>query len=168
MKKRFKTIFCIFFSIFMMFAVSCEEPLEIEEYIAQMEEYGEWDGNYMYRGNVKAKTSGEDEELCLPEVIYKDQTYLLDELNDIGEFYYLENDQVLFFANAKLKTDDTTQEQPDNSIESQNYEQENATTLYMLIKYSYKEKSYEIIYAFENINLNNNLKLILLKKIQRS
>ncbi|MBE5764804.1 MAG: hypothetical protein E7339_04275 [Clostridiales bacterium] len=195
MKRLYKPFLCICFSFVVALTSGCGCKT-LDEFLPDMSEYGEWDGNYIYRGNVRAKTTGEDEELCLPEVTYNENIYLLDKLNDQGEFYYLNDNEVLFLARTQLKTNETTNEESDSLQENQdsintapvkkedynstsensneisieigeegsaedssNNKNENHSphppnTLPMLIKYFIKEKTYDIIYAFEDMNLN--------------
>ena len=44
-----------------------------EDFIPLEEDYGLWDGYYIYYGNVKCKTTGEDEQTLVNEIYYNDQ-----------------------------------------------------------------------------------------------
>lgn len=65
---------------------SCKEPasgatnVTFDELVP--EKYGEWDGNYVYCGNVKSKTTGESEETLVQSVTLGDETYSVTACND--------------------------------------------------------------------------------------
>lgn len=55
-------------------------------------EYGAWDGNYVYLGNVKGKTTGEDPETLVSSVVIEEKTYTVEHCADyafVGETLYL-------------------------------------------------------------------------------
>ena len=59
MRKTAKKLFCIGLALATLFLSACEDPT-FEELIP--ESYGAWEGNYIYRGNVRSKTTGENPE----------------------------------------------------------------------------------------------------------
>lgn len=50
--------------------------------------YGEWDGNYIYRGNVRSKTTGEDDEYLVESVAWEGVEYAV---KDTLDSMYLED-----------------------------------------------------------------------------
>lgn len=52
----------------------------IEDYVP--ESYGAWDGNYLYAGNVKSKTTGEDPETLVSSVVIGDTAYSVSQCVD--------------------------------------------------------------------------------------
>ena len=78
MKKLLCLIFALLLSSTIVFSTGCGCDFKgVEDILPSLEEYGEWDGNYMYRGNVRVKTSGEDEQLLIPEITYNGAVYPL-------------------------------------------------------------------------------------------
>ena len=55
-------------------------------------EYGEWDGNYIYAGNVRCKTTGEDDEYLIESLMKDGEKYTVVETTDyqyVGDDIYL-------------------------------------------------------------------------------
>lgn len=65
---------------------ACQEPVpggtnvDFEDLVP--ENYGEWDGNYIYRGNVKSKTTGENAEYLVQSVELDGNSYSVNYCND--------------------------------------------------------------------------------------
>lgn len=65
---------------------ACQEPapggtnIDFEDLVP--ETYGEWDGNYIYRGNVKSKTTGEDAQYLVQSVEINGASYQVLYCND--------------------------------------------------------------------------------------
>ena len=56
------------------------------------DEYGEWDGNYVYAGNVKSKTTGENPERLVSKVTIGERIYEINRCSDyeiVGENMYM-------------------------------------------------------------------------------
>lgn len=69
---------------------ACQEPvpggtnIDFEDLVP--ETYGEWDGNYIYRGNVKSKTTGEDAQYLVNQVELDGVAYDVISCNDYEVF----------------------------------------------------------------------------------
>ena len=73
--------------LFIFSSTACET---VEEYIP--ETYGEWDGTYLYKGNARMTTTGENYAPLVPEVTAFDKTYAVESCIDYvycGETVYL-------------------------------------------------------------------------------
>ncbi|HHU80652.1 MAG TPA: hypothetical protein GXZ35_04895 [Acholeplasmataceae bacterium] len=102
---------------------------EYEDMVPSDEELAEWDGNYIYRGNIRTKTTGEDTETLVNEIEYEGKTYNIVEVID---YHYL-NNEIYMIAKLSIRNES-------NEIVS--------TVLY---KYSPKEKEVEVIYLSNNL-----------------
>ena len=183
MKKLLCLIFALLLSSTIVFSTGCGCDFKgVEDILPSLEEYGEWDGNYMYRGNVRVKTSGEDEQLLVPEITYNGAVYPLSELIDSVSYRFFDDNTIFLFAtNLKPKAEDEYPEQSNSSSNSSsesssesekltNSSSENQTSstnadqeishstedeleISVLIKYLIKEKTHEIIHVFKGDGL---------------
>ena len=169
MKKLLCLIFALLLSSTIVFSTGCGcDFKDVEDILPSLEEYGEWDGNYMYRGNVRAKTSGEDEQLLIPEITYNGVVYPLSELIDSVSYRFFDDNTIFLFAtNLKPKAKDEDPEQSNSSSNSSSENQTSSTNadqetshstedeleISVLIKYLIKEKTYEIIHVFKGDGL---------------
>ena len=64
------------------------------------ESYGEWEGNYIYKGNYRSKTTGEDGEVLVSEVVYEGNTYQVEAYGEGN----IEQDFAIAFPNSFLYT----------------------------------------------------------------
>ncbi|VEU82702.1 hypothetical protein [Acholeplasma hippikon] len=62
-----------------------------EKLAPDLSELATWDGNYFYRGNIKTKSTGEDEETLVSKFTLEGITY---EVNQIQDYYIL--DRVIY------------------------------------------------------------------------
>ena len=80
--------------IFLLLILSLSGCLKTEDIIPS-EDYGTWDGNYIYYDNYRSKTTGEDEELLFETIQYDDLKYQIESFCDIkfhnNHIYYLAN-----------------------------------------------------------------------------
>lgn len=169
MKKLLCLIFALLLSSTIVFSTGCGCDFKgVEDILPSLEEYGEWDGNYMYRGNVRAKTSGEDEQLLIPEITYNGVVYPLSELIDSLSYRFFDDNTIFLFAtNLKPKAKDEDPEQSNSSSNSSSENQTSSTNadqetshstedeleISVLIKYLIKEKTHEIIHVFKGDGL---------------
>ncbi len=144
MKKLFSLILVLFLCSAVIFSSGC--TLDVEELLPSPEEYGEWDGNYIYRGNVRAKTTGEDEELCVPEIKYEEEIYELTYSPDQIDFLYIDDNTILIFAKRLSPRIN------DKNLEGTESKKTNKPQICALIKYLIKEQTHEIIYVFKDRN----------------
>ena len=153
MKKRKYFLLCLLLVCVVFSACRCGVT-PIEEMLPALSEYAEWDGNYMYRGNVRVKTTGEDAELLVPEISYHGTTYTLGETSTDKDYRFIDDNTILLLALATQKQEDLTSVDKELEISSENTEGETTDgqkeQLPMLIKYHIREKSHDLIYVFEN------------------
>lgn len=95
-----------------------------EDYIPLEEAYGSWDGNYIYYGNVRCKTTGEDEQLLVEEIYYNEQIYKIDSLQ---KFDYINNDVYMIMS----------------------FNNENDQYINVFLKYDIMNKAVEILFVEE-------------------
>lgn len=124
--KKILTIFC--FMIIIIGLTSCNK---YEDLVPNSSDYANWDGNYIYKGNYRSKTTGEDEERLIKNIEYNGNTYYINDYN----YSIYDNNLYYFFttkSNKELKECDSS----------------------FLIKYIIKDKKYEILYASTTSVLN--------------
>lgn len=95
-----------------------------EDYIPLEEAYGSWDGNYIYYGNVRCKTTGEDEQLLVEEIYYNEQIYKIDSLQ---KFDYINKDVYMIMS----------------------FNNENDQYINVFLKYDIMNKAVEILFVEE-------------------
>jgi hypothetical protein len=88
------------------------------------EAYGEWDGNYVYRENYRSKTTGEDGEVLVSEVVDEGVTY---EIKYCYDFYYY-GDLIYLALRGETKNED-------ESLSKRNF----------FVRYNAKEKTQETV-----------------------
>lgn len=112
------------------------------------EEYGEWDNHYIYHGNVRSKTTGEDGEYLVTSVTESGKTYTVDGCADsaiLGDDIYLclnlsymgENGAEIEYGLVKYNVKTKTQ---DLLLLEYTYQPEEGTT------YVYRPYSIERVY----------------------
>lgn len=117
-----KKIIVIIMLVLLSFAlVGCKS---YEDYIPLEEAYGSWDGNYIYYGNVRCKTTGEDEQLLVEEIYYNEQIYKIDSLQ---KFDYINNDIYMIMS----------------------FNNENDQYINVFLKYDIMNKAVEILFVEE-------------------
>ena len=72
--KKAKKLLAIGLSIFFLFGVACIAACQTMADVVP-QEYGEWDNNYVYRGNGRSKTTGEDYEQLVDSVEIEGENY---------------------------------------------------------------------------------------------
>ena len=94
-----KRIITIIFTILLIFTLfSC---VSYEEIKPNESDYGIWDGNYIYYGNKRCKTTGEKEETLIKYVDYEDERYYV-----VDTLYYCYIDNVIYFIYLLSRTYD--------------------------------------------------------------
>jgi len=121
-----KIILGLIILISSFYLISCNK---LEDVIPEISEYGNWDGNYIYFENYKCKTTGEDEQILIPEFVYEEITY---EFDDVTSYKIINNN---IYMNMRTKTIDSN----DHTIYH-----------YFIIKYSIEEQNYQIIKKFDS------------------
>ena len=80
--------------IIILLILSLSGCLKTEDIIPE-EDYGAWDGNYIYYDNYRSKTTGEDEEPLFETIKYDNLEYQIESFCDIkfynNHIYYLVN-----------------------------------------------------------------------------
>ena len=125
-----KIFIIIFFGIICLSLTSCTKYEDIKP---NESDYAVWDGNYIYKGNYRSKTTGEGEKVLIDEIEYNNHKYYVN-LDDYTFSYF--NQEIYFsFKTSSVK---------DKSIDS-----------CFVVKYSPKVKDYEILFAspFEILNI---------------
>lgn len=89
MKKK-NVIFSL--SILLFSLTSCYGSYE--EIAPSIDELSGWDDNYIYYGNIKSKTTGEDQRYLIEQISYNNQIYSIESLED---FTYVNNDIYMVF-----------------------------------------------------------------------
>ena len=72
--KKIKRLLSIGISIFFSLGVACMAACQTMGDVVP-EEYAEWDNNYVYRGNGRSKTTGEDYEQLVNSVEIEGENY---------------------------------------------------------------------------------------------
>ena len=122
MKRKLKTL-SAFILACCTFMVGCQS---FDDLIP--EEYGEWDNHYIYRGNVRSKTTGEDFEYLVTEVEYGSISYEVQSCAD----YTIAGDDIYMCLNL------TSQQQG---------------LLYTngIVKYNVQSKTQEVLCVYEEL-----------------
>jgi len=111
------------------------------------ESYGEWEGNYIYKGNYRSKTTGEDGEVLVSEVVYEGNTYQVEAYGEgniedgyFGKLYYYfyYGDFVYLVLRGECSNDET--------FSSKKF----------LVRYDLKEKTQETLLAEDLKNTTND------------
>ena len=101
--KKIITIICTVLLIFTLFSCVSYEEIKPNE-----SDYATWDGNYIYYGNKRCKTTGEKEETLIEYVDYEEVRYYVE---DTIDFCYIDNVIYFIFAastNKDLEDFDST------------------------------------------------------------
>ena len=150
MRKKLFSIILAVATLFSCFALSgCKDVYDYKP-----ESYGEWDGNYVYSGNYRSKTTGEDGERLVSEVVDEGITYQV-ELNNRNysensyTFYYY-GDFIYLVMNGEAVDEDLEKKEKR-----------------FLVRYNLKEKTQETVLAeteelFEGISYVNDERIVLL------
>lgn len=121
-----KIILGLIIVISSFYLISCNQ---LEDVVPEKSEYGNWDGNYLYFENYKCKTTGEDEQILIPEFTYEEKTYTYDE---VISYKIINNNLYMNMRTTRIDFND-----------KQVYE-------YFIIKYMIEEQNYQIIKKFDN------------------
>ena len=119
--KKFTVILTALMLACCCFFTSCQVLIDVAPTA-----YAEWDGNYIYRGNVRSKTTGEEEKYLLETVTYNEVTYTVAEMLD---YAYFEDDIYMCLSLGKA-----SQEAGKAQMET------------CAVVYDTKEKSYSVLY----------------------
>ena len=95
------------------------------------EDMGEWDGNYIYKGNIRCKTTGEDESILIEELVVEDKVYTIDYIND----YFYKDDHIYMLLESKEYTEDLSTLITKHSF---------------LVDYSIANQNYEVVYSMSD------------------
>jgi len=98
-----------------------------EDTIPDNYELGLWEGNYIYQGNLRTKTTGENTETLVSEISYESKTY---EIGDTVDYRFVNNDILLIVEAIG----------PSKSANG------SADEEYLLLKYSPQNKETEVYY----------------------
>ena len=121
MKKIGITIFIFLLSIFL---IGCQDYYDVEPDIS---EFAHWDGNYIYFGNTRCKTTGDDEEQLIETIIYNDVEYKVQEC----EHYEFVDDKIYMIMYFE-RTDELEE------------------TIQVLLEYNIYNKSYKVLCDLDN------------------
>ena len=151
---RFLKLF-LALTLALIFFPACDCWTTIDEILPDASEVCDWDGNYIYHLNIRAKTTGTEVEPLVPQVEYEGETYNLD-IDENGEIQvinnnkclYIDNNTVLFLSNPTKKTQNPDEDQSSNRTPLNNKEEtEESQPKLMIIKYLIKEKTCEILHV---------------------
>ena len=102
-----------------------------EEIKPTPEDMGQWDGNYIYKGNIRCKTTGEDESILIEQITMDNVVYEIDYVND----YFYKEDHIFMLLE-------------DTEYEEDNYTIKNRHSFF--VNYSIEDKNYDVIYSLTN------------------
>ena len=125
--KKVITIICTVLLIFTLFSCVSYEEIKPNE-----SDYATWDGNYIYYGNKRCKTTGEKEETLIEYVDYEEVRYYIE---DTIDFCYIDN--VIYFIFSANTNNDL---------------EEFDSTLF--VKYIIKTKNYEVLGVGDKTSYN--------------
>lgn len=145
--KKTKNIFSIGLAILLTLCMSISLVGCQEIYNHKPKTYGEWDGNYIYSANYRSKTTGEDCEKLVSEVVYEGITYQIED----DSYYYINKDdsRYSYFIHGDyiylvlIGTKDKT-------LSSKKF----------LIRYNLKEKTQETVFAKTHSNTEESFEYI--------
>lgn len=128
MNKFLVSFSLLFFSTSLVKCSYSYDEVKVEE-----EQMGTWDGNYIYKGNIKCKTTGEDESVLIEQLVIENSVYDIDCVND----YFYKDDHIYML------------------LESKEYEEHEESLVLkikhsFLIDYSIENKSYEVLYSMSD------------------
>ena len=86
---RFLKLF-LALTLALIFFPACDCWTTIDEILPDASEVCDWDGNYIYHLNIRAKTTGTEVEPLVPQVEYEGETYNLD-IDENGERHFAFN-----------------------------------------------------------------------------
>ena len=115
----------------LFFLTGCN--LSYRDVVPNENELGLWEGNYIYQGNLRTKTTGENTETLVSEISYENKTY---EIGDTIDYRFVNNDIFLLVdATESIETLSTRDE------------------AFILLKYSPQNKETDICYFSSEISL---------------
>ena len=121
-----KKIIFLFLTIFICLGItSCTKYEDIKP---NESDYMAWDGNFIYKGNYKSRTNGENEKILIKYVEYEGHKYYV----DLANYGYLNYNNEIYFS---FSTSSKKDEKVDSSF---------------IVKYSPKDKDYEVLFASPN------------------
>ena len=145
--KKTKNIFSIGLAILLTLCMSISLVGCQKIYNHKPKSYGEWDGNYIYSANYRSKTTGEDCEKLVSEVVHEGITYQIED-----DSYYSNNEEesrYSYFIHGDyiylvlIGTEE-------NTFSSKKF----------LIRYNLKEKTQETVFAQTHSNTEESFKYI--------
>ena len=123
---KFKKLIISIFLVLVVFVLTgCMRGYE--DLVVEESELGSWEGNYIYQGNKRSRTTGDDSETLVKEIFY-DGIYF--SVFSVDYYKYIDNN-IYMIANTKNKANQT-QSDYDSTI---------------LLKYNILEKSTEVLYV---------------------
>lgn len=141
----FKCIFAV--ALVLIVLPSCDCTTSVADLTPDPSEYCEWDGNYIYRGNMRAKTTGEDVELLLSSVEINGEIYDIGAITSRSKYRFVDNNTLIFLASVNKRTVEqplsyTDQKEDEKQIKS------------IIVRYSLKEKTHEILHVSYNYDFD--------------
>lgn len=141
----FKCIFAV--ALVLIVLPGCDCTTTVEDLTPDPSAYCEWDGNYIYRGNMRAKTTGEDVELLLSSVEINGEIYDIGAVTSSSKYRFVDNNTLIFLASVNKRTVEqplsyTDQKEDEKQIKS------------IIVRYSLKEKTHEILHVSYNYNFD--------------
>ena len=118
-----KKALIIFAIIIIIFGIS--SCTEYEDLMPNYDDYAAWDGNYIYKGNYRSTTTGDNEQVLIDKIEYNNENYV------IKSYTYIIYDKNIYFCfHAYIENNE-----------------ENVVSTF-IIKYNTYEKNYDILYVF--------------------
>lgn len=156
--KRLKKLLTIGISFLLMLCTSVSLFGCKNIYDYKPKAYGEWEGNYIYRGNYRSKTTGEDCEQLVSEVVYEGITY---QLEDYQYYNDGERDRYSYFIHGDFIYLILIGCSKDETVSSKKF----------LIRYNLREKTQETLFVgnskgentFDYISYVNDERIVLEK-----
>ena len=100
--------------------------LSYRDIVPNENELGLWEGNYIYQGNLRTKTTGENTEALVSEISYENKTY---EIGDTLDYRFV-NNEIFLLVNAPWSTETSY----------------TSDDVYLFLKYSPQNQETEVYY----------------------
>ena len=143
--KRFLTIVL---AVLTLFSVACISSCQSMDDIIP-EVYGEWDGNYIYRGNGRSKTTGEEYEQLIESVEVEGETYYASACVDSK----IVNDDVYMILACQ-------EDKPTVDVEYHPYGWDSDLDLtYCLVVYNIQNKTQKLLFTEQIITCDNEAEM---------
>lgn len=140
--KRYLTIAL---AVITLFGVTCISGCQSMDDIVP-ETYGEWDGNYIYRGNGRSKTTGEEYEKLIESVEMEGKTYYVSACVDCE---IVADDMYMILA--------CQDEKP--SVDTEYYQYSDLDLTYCLVVYNIQNKTYKLLSTDQIITRDDEIEM---------